>query len=389
MRVHRHFLSLELLCELGDGVEEISDEAVVSDLEDGGISVGVDGDDDLRVLHASNVLNRAGEADGEVEVGGDDLAGLADLHVVGAEAGVDNGAGGADGGLEGGSELVEKLEVLLVLEATAAGDDDGGGGELGLVGLNSLVLDPLGGTLGGNGGGVRDGGGASLGGGALERSGADGDELDGIGGLDSGDNVAGVGVADEGVLALDLSNIGDDGRVEGDGGAGDGVLRESGGGGNDVGEAAGLDGLDEESGDLLGEAIVVLRGLGGEDGGNAGDLGELGGGGLGVLAGDEGGDVANLGGGGDGGEGVGGELAGGDLSEDEGLTEHGDGATHGENGVLGGFLKYVLVFLGVKSMKADLYSFFSLLFWVVREDNGLSNKQKTYSNQQKGRIHLS
>ena len=41
----------QLGLELGDGLEEVLDEAVVRDLEDGRLGVLVDGDDRLRVLH--------------------------------------------------------------------------------------------------------------------------------------------------------------------------------------------------------------------------------------------------------------------------------------------------------------------------------------------------
>src|SRR5690606_39605 len=40
------------LLELRQYSEEVADEAVVCDLEDGGLLVLVDGDDDLRILHA-------------------------------------------------------------------------------------------------------------------------------------------------------------------------------------------------------------------------------------------------------------------------------------------------------------------------------------------------
>ena len=52
-------------------------------LEDGGFGVFVDGDDRLGGLHAGPVLDGAGDADGHVQLGGDGLAGLADLELVG------------------------------------------------------------------------------------------------------------------------------------------------------------------------------------------------------------------------------------------------------------------------------------------------------------------
>jgi hypothetical protein len=58
------------------------DETVIGHLEDRSFLVLVDGDDDLRVLHAGEMLDRARDPDRDVEVGSDDLAGLADLPVV-------------------------------------------------------------------------------------------------------------------------------------------------------------------------------------------------------------------------------------------------------------------------------------------------------------------
>ena len=93
--------------ELRHGLNRSADQAVVGDLEDRRLLVLVDGDDDLAVLHAGEVLDRARDADRDVELGRDDLAGLADLVVVRHEAGVDRGARGADRG----AELVgERLE---------------------------------------------------------------------------------------------------------------------------------------------------------------------------------------------------------------------------------------------------------------------------------------
>ena len=84
------------------------------------------------------MLDGAGDAAGDVELGRHHLAGLADLQVVGAEAGVDRGARGADGGVElVGERLEELVEVLGRLEGAAAGDDDAGGGQFGAVDLVS------------------------------------------------------------------------------------------------------------------------------------------------------------------------------------------------------------------------------------------------------------
>src|SRR4029434_11024532 len=84
--------------QLGHDLEQIAHDAVVGNLEDRRFLVLVDRNDGLAVLHAGEMLDRAGDADGDVEVGRHHLAGLADLVVVGHVACVDGGAAGAKAG---------------------------------------------------------------------------------------------------------------------------------------------------------------------------------------------------------------------------------------------------------------------------------------------------
>ena len=76
--------------------EEIADQRHVGDFDQRGFRIGVDGDDLLGALNAGEMLQRPGNADGNIEIGGNDLAGLADLPVIGSITSVDGGAGGAD-----------------------------------------------------------------------------------------------------------------------------------------------------------------------------------------------------------------------------------------------------------------------------------------------------
>src|SRR5215207_855528 len=78
----------DLLGGLGDDGVQVADDAEVGQLEDRGLGVLVDGHDGLRGLHAGAVLDRTGDADGDVELRGDGLAGLPHLEAVGVEAGV-------------------------------------------------------------------------------------------------------------------------------------------------------------------------------------------------------------------------------------------------------------------------------------------------------------
>src|SRR5690606_23814413 len=63
----------EFVHQLWDSSFIVRDQAVIGDLEDRGVLVLVDGDDDLRVLHARQMLDRARNTDGDVELRRDNL----------------------------------------------------------------------------------------------------------------------------------------------------------------------------------------------------------------------------------------------------------------------------------------------------------------------------
>ena len=70
------------------------------------------------------MLDRARDAEREVQRRLDDLAGLADLLGVRDPAGVDRGAGRTDGAAERLGELLDDPEAVRPADAAAAGDDD-------------------------------------------------------------------------------------------------------------------------------------------------------------------------------------------------------------------------------------------------------------------------
>src|SRR3954454_8764020 len=89
-------LRLDRLGQLGDDFVEIAHHAEVRELEDRRVRILVDRKDVLRVLHPDLVLDRPGDAGGEVQLRCHRLPGLADLGRVGVPAGIDHGAGRGD-----------------------------------------------------------------------------------------------------------------------------------------------------------------------------------------------------------------------------------------------------------------------------------------------------
>ena len=179
----------------GDELGDVADDAVVGDFEDGGFGVAVDGDDGFALVHAGEVLDGAGDADGDVELGLDGLAGLADLLGVGAPAGVDDGASGSDGGTELVGEGFDVLgEAFGAADAAAAGDDDVGFRE----GDAGAALGGLAGDLEARGGEIEVD--VELFGGfgawccRVEDAGLDGDDCDGAGGFDGFGDAGEIGV---------------------------------------------------------------------------------------------------------------------------------------------------------------------------------------------------
>src|SRR5438309_7750922 len=102
---------------------DVADDAEIAELEDRRVRVLVDRDDRAGALHADLVLDRAGDAERDVELRRDGLAGLADLRRVRVPARVDDRARRADRAAEGLRELLREREVLRGAEPAATGDD--------------------------------------------------------------------------------------------------------------------------------------------------------------------------------------------------------------------------------------------------------------------------
>ena len=134
---------VQQLGELRDDLVQVADDAEVAELEDRRVRVLVDRDDHVRALHADLVLDRAGDAERDVELRRHGLAGLADLRGVRVPACVDDGARRADGAAERACELLGERELLGRAESAAAGDDDVGVLDRRAARLLELLVDDL------------------------------------------------------------------------------------------------------------------------------------------------------------------------------------------------------------------------------------------------------
>ncbi len=290
---HSLSCSRELSVELGQDFEEVADQAVIGDLEDRRLLILVDRDDDLGILHTGEMLDRAGDADRDVKLRRDDLAGLADLIVVGDEPGIDRGARRADRGAELVGDRLDQMEIVARLHAAPARDDDPGAGQLGPLGFRQLGLDELG-EAGRAGAAHRlDRSRAALGRARRKRGAAHGDDLDRVLRLHRRQRVAGIDRAHERILRDNAADVGDLHHVEQRGDARHQILalrRRRGEQMRVLRRQA-----DQQRRDILGEAVAIGRVVGDQHLRHAGDLGGGIGGGAAILAGDEDVDVAGAG----------------------------------------------------------------------------------------------
>lgn len=250
------FKTVERLREFGQGLEQVADQPVVGDLEDRRLRVLVEGDDDLAVLHPGQVLYRAGDPDGDIEIGRDDLAGLPNLVVVGNITRINGRARGADGGPQLVGEFLDQSEIFRAAEAPPAGDDDPGGRQFRPFAFGELMSHE-----GGDPERIRCRDGLNRGVAALDRrrleSGcAHGDDLDRIDALHGGHGVAGIDRPDEGIGSNDPGNIGDLRDVEQRRDARQHVLAEGGRRCQYVTRTS--RGLDDQGSEFLGERMRVM-----------------------------------------------------------------------------------------------------------------------------------
>ena len=88
------------------------------------VRIAVHRDDRLGILHPDAMLDRPGDADGDVDRRPDRLPRLAHLDGVREPAGIDGGTGRGDCPSECGRELLEEGHALGSAQPAATGDDN-------------------------------------------------------------------------------------------------------------------------------------------------------------------------------------------------------------------------------------------------------------------------
>lgn len=151
--------------QLGHFLEQIANESVVGNLEDGCLRILVDGNNDLAVLHAGNMLNGARDTHSDIQLRCNNLACLADLsstpsalcrqartathlHVIGYKARIHRRTRRADARTAKRiRKILQQLEVLAAAETATATDHNAGAFQRragGLAQLRALVCRELG-----------------------------------------------------------------------------------------------------------------------------------------------------------------------------------------------------------------------------------------------------
>src|SRR5208283_3007008 len=121
----------ERLGQSGQQTDRVCYDSDMSEIENRRVLVGVDRKDHVRAFDADPVLDRAGDAGGDVEFGPDRLAGLTDLAIGGDPALLHQRARAAIFRAKRHRQIAYELVVFSTLQSESAGDDDIGESEIG------------------------------------------------------------------------------------------------------------------------------------------------------------------------------------------------------------------------------------------------------------------
>ena len=105
----------------GHDFEDVADDAIVGDFKNWSVLVFVDRHDGARAFHAHDVLDCAADAEREIKLGRDGLAGAADLALHRQPAFIADGARRGDFPADGFGERFGLRDVFRRFDAAADG----------------------------------------------------------------------------------------------------------------------------------------------------------------------------------------------------------------------------------------------------------------------------
>ncbi len=180
------------------------------------------------------MLDGARDTNGDIQLWCNDFAGLANLHIVWYETGVDSGTRSTDSSAEFVGQRVQVFEVVTVLHTTTAGNDDFGSGQFRTVGLGQLFAHE--GRLASVSRAAYrfNSSGTAFSSYRVETGGTHGDHFHGSRRLHGSDGVTGIDRTLEGVGAFYRNDLGDLVNVQGSGNARQDVFAVRGSASQDV-----------------------------------------------------------------------------------------------------------------------------------------------------------
>src|SRR5947209_18091553 len=106
------FAAFHFLRQLWQNGQGISNDAQISNREDGCMLIFIDGHDILGTLHPRQVLNSPTDTASNIERWFDGLAGLTNLVAVGQPASIDDSASRTCRASQSSSQLLDEVEVV-------------------------------------------------------------------------------------------------------------------------------------------------------------------------------------------------------------------------------------------------------------------------------------
>src|SRR5437588_2406393 len=115
---------LDLFGKHGQNFEEIADDSVIGNVEDWCFGILINGHDGLGVLHSNQMLNRSGDAHGDVEFRSHSLTGRADLTIDRQPLCIADRSRCREIATENCSQLLCESQLIFTLNSATDGDND-------------------------------------------------------------------------------------------------------------------------------------------------------------------------------------------------------------------------------------------------------------------------